>query len=59
MVAAIYAGILATIYGGLYYYNHKTPLPKGMEKLKADCKGCKNYGCGHYSLQNIKGDTYD
>ncbi len=39
--------VLATAYGVLYYFNHRTPVPEGCEHLKADCEGCKIHSCGN------------
>lgn len=37
--------VLAAFFGLTYYLNNKTPVPKGCENLKEDCKGCKIEGC--------------
>lgn len=45
MSAVIYISILAGVYGVFYYFNHKTPKPKGCENLKTECDGCKITSC--------------
>lgn len=39
--------ILAAFFGLTYYFNSKTPVPKGCEKLTEDCEGCKIYDCAN------------
>lgn len=48
MAAVIFFAILAGIYASLYYVNHKTPVPKGCEKVKSECVGCHNSACANH-----------
>ncbi len=41
---------LAAFYAIVYYFNHKTPVPKGCEDLKAECDGCKISSCGNHPV---------
>lgn len=52
--AIIFIGVLAGAYAGLYYLNHKTPVPKGCEKLKVECEGCKVTSCEMHPVHEIK-----
>ena len=52
MEAVIYFIILATIYGVLYYFNHKTPKPEGCEHLNSECEGCKIESCAAHPIHN-------
>lgn len=45
LLAILFFGTLVGIYIVLYLLNKKTPKPKGMENLKADCSGCQDYMC--------------
>ena len=55
--AIIFGASLAGVYALLYYFNHKTPLPKGCEHLKADCDGCNITSCEmHHSHNIIEGE---
>ncbi len=55
--AIIFIGGLAGLYAVSYYLNHKTPVPKGCENLKAECDGCKISSCGnHPNQQDEKGE---
>ena len=50
----VYIVTLAAIYASLYYFNHKTPAPKGLENLKANCDSCKISNCGNNPVHNYK-----
>ncbi len=39
---------LSALYAGLYYVNHKTPVPSGCEDLKSECNGCSIASCGNH-----------
>lgn len=52
ITALIYLLILVGSYFGFYYLNHRTPAPKGMEDLKADCAGCHVRDCGNHPSQD-------
>lgn len=43
----IFITCLIVVYGILYYLNHQTPPPKGMEDLKTECQGCQVTSCGN------------
>ncbi len=45
MLPIIIFVFLACLFGISYYFNSKTPVPKGCEKLKEDCKGCSINSC--------------
>lgn len=45
MVALLIVLALAAIYGGAYYLNSKTPVPKGAEEKLENCHGCKISSC--------------
>jgi len=53
-MAIIYIVSLAALYSILYYFNHKTPVPRGMENLKASCDGCKISDCGNNPIHDYK-----
>ncbi|MDD5792782.1 MAG: hypothetical protein PUD22_09390 [Erysipelotrichaceae bacterium] len=38
---------LALVFGLSYYFNAKTPVPKGCENLKHDCSGCQITTCAN------------
>ncbi len=44
---------LGCLYGVGYYLNHKTPVPKGCENLKADCEGCKITSCENHPIYDL------
>jgi len=52
ITALIYLLLLVGSYFVLYYFNHRTPAPKGMEDLKADCEGCHVSDCGNHPSHN-------
>lgn len=53
MVAAFLVFVvLAAGYGVMYYLNHKTPVPKGCEDLKAECEGCKIASCENHPVHD-------
>lgn len=52
MKALLLLAGLGALYGCLYYFNHKTPVPKGCEDLKAGCQGCKDFSCGNHPSHN-------
>ena len=55
--AFLFITSMGALYAGLYYFNLKTPVPKGCEDLKTDCDGCKVLSCGNNpELNKIKGD---
>ncbi|MFR4218679.1 MAG: hypothetical protein ACLT16_13600 [[Clostridium] innocuum] len=45
LLPVLYLGALGAVYALVFYFNHKTPLPKGCEDLKAQCKGCHDHSC--------------
>lgn len=45
---------MVVVYGIAYYFNHKTPVPKGCENLKQSCQGCKDFSCGNHPDHEIK-----
>lgn len=45
LYAVLIAGALVLIYGALFLWNKKTPVPKGCENLKPDCAGCGIADC--------------
>lgn len=45
LLPVLYLAIGGGIYAFVYHLNHKTPLPKGCENIKADCKGCHDTSC--------------
>ena len=55
VLAIVFFGILIAVYISLYLMNKKTPLPEGCENLRADCDGCKDFGCtnnpAHYKAK--------
>lgn len=56
VLAILFFALLVTIYIVLYLMNKKTPLPEGCENLKADCEGCKDYGCTNNPAHNSRKD---
>ena len=52
--ALLFGLCLGCVYALLYYLNHKTPLPKGCENIKAECDGCKITSCDLHPTHNIK-----
>lgn len=53
MIAAVaYLGVLGAVYALFYYLNHKTPLPKGCEHIKAECDGCHDVACCNHPTHN-------
>lgn len=44
--------VLACLFGISYYFNSKTPVPKGCEKLKEDCRGCNINTCPNRKEHN-------
>ena len=56
--AVILFAVMAGIYCFAYYFNHKTPKPKGCENLKANCDGCKVTSCMNNPIHDYnKGDN--
>lgn len=56
-LAVVILAALGGLFGILYYFNSKTPVPKGCENLKSACEGCKISSCGnHPDLQKEKGE---
>lgn len=47
ILPVLYLGALGAIYAIVYHLNHRTPLPKGCEDLKAQCKGCHDTTCSN------------
>lgn len=47
LVAAIWLGVLVSIYIVGYILNKKTPRPSGCEDLTAECDGCQSFDCTH------------
>ena len=45
MLAILIFVFLACLFGISFYLNSKTPIPKGCEKLKEDCRGCNISSC--------------
>ncbi|MCF0246897.1 MAG: hypothetical protein HUJ55_08775 [Ileibacterium sp.] len=45
LLAVLFFGTLVGVYILLFLLNKRTPKPAGMENLKADCEGCKDYSC--------------
>ena len=39
---------LGAFYALGYVLNHRTPVPKGCEDLKAECEGCHDFSCGNH-----------
>ena len=56
IISIVYGSVLATIYALLYYFNHKTPAPRGYEHLFAQCKGCSILSCDRNNAYKIKED---
>lgn len=50
-IPLVYLGALGAVYALVYHLNHKTPLPKGCEHLKAECKGCSDHSCCNHPGQ--------
>lgn len=46
--AVLYLALLGGGYALVFYLNHKTPVPKGCENLKASCKGCHDTSCANH-----------
>ena len=42
-----------------YYFNHKTPKPKGCENLKESCDGCKITSCMNHPVHDMEGENKD
>ena len=59
----IYAVIFFMVMSGFYcigyYYNHKTPKPKGCENLKESCNGCKITSCMNHPVHDMEGEEKD
>lgn len=56
--AFLFFAALGGLYAGLYYLNHKTPVPKGCENLKVDCEGCKISSCENHPVHDLsKGEN--
>lgn len=53
MAAVLFFAALAAVYALLYYLNHKTPLPKGCENIKAGCEGCHDASCGNHPSHDL------
>lgn len=43
--AVIFFVAMASLYCLGYYFNHRTPKPKGCENLKEQCDGCNITSC--------------
>ena len=56
LLAVLFLGILVGTYILLYLLNKRTPKPAGMEDLKADCEGCKDYSCTNHPSHHQKGE---
>ncbi len=52
MLAIIIFVVLACLFGISYYFNSKTPVPKGCENLKEDCRGCNISSCPNRKEDN-------
>ena len=52
--AIIFFVVLAGIYCLGYYFNHKTPKPKGCEHLDSACEGCKVTSCMKNPVHEFK-----
>lgn len=44
--------VLACLFGISYYFNSKTPVPKGCENLREDCSGCGMKSCPNRKESN-------
>ncbi len=45
MAAFIIIGLLGGLYGLLYYFNSKTPLPEGAQENLENCSACTIDSC--------------
>ena len=52
MIGVVYLALLGGIYALCYVLNHRTPVPKGCENLKASCEGCHDFACGNHPSQD-------
>lgn len=52
--AALFIAVMGGAYAGLYYLNHKTPVPKGCEDLSSECQGCSINSCEKHPNQQYK-----
>jgi len=59
LMAIIYFAIIVGVYFVLYYFNHRTPAPKGMEDLKASCQGCHVTDCGNNPIHEYSKEKYN
>ncbi len=50
----IFIIVLGTIYVLGYYFNHKTPTPKGCEGLTSACEGCHVTSCDNNPATRYK-----
>lgn len=48
LMAVLVFGVMVCVYIFLYLMNKKTPKPEGCENLRADCEGCKDFGCANH-----------
>lgn len=53
LYAALLFAALGGLYALLYYLNHKTPVPKGCEDIKAECKGCHDTACANHPAHDL------
>lgn len=55
MEALAFVAALGTFYAGVYFLNHKTPVPKGCEDLTESCHGCAITSCALSPAQREEG----
>lgn len=50
----LFIAALGTLYVLSYYFNHKTPKPKGCESIDSVCEGCKITSCQKNPVYDYK-----
>ena len=56
--ALLFLAAMGGIYAWLYTMNHRTPVPKGCENLKAECEGCRITSCENHPVHDLsKGEN--
>ncbi len=57
MEPLLFAGALVLFYAGVYFLNHKTPVPEGCEDLTQSCNGCAIASCALHPNQRQEGSV--
>lgn len=50
--ALLFLAVMGGLYAFLYTANHRTPVPKGCENLKAECEGCRITSCENHPIHD-------